>query len=154
MISQTPLIRMSKEFRTKVVKIWIMRTDLSASQGAIRLTEVAVKHGFIRRDKPVFGTTLTSWTIGTVETPLWAAKAALLMLLESEWVPSNDEEWAGFATIFLTMSKSLQLADLLILLPERVASRTEVTGWLCAAIEEMERFNVVKWYERNLGKIT
>ncbi|CCW28949.1 hypothetical protein ABLA30_22270 [Xenorhabdus nematophila] len=153
MISQTPLIIMSRSFRAKVVKICIMRTDLSAAQGAIRLTEVAVRNDFIRRDKPVLGTTLTSWTMGSVETPLWAAKAALSILLESEWIPSSDEEWAGFATIFLTMSKSTELADLLILLPQRVASHAAVTGWLCAAIEEMERFNAVKWYEKKLGKL-
>ncbi|MBC8947020.1 hypothetical protein [Xenorhabdus indica] len=153
MISQTPLITMSKSFRAKVVKIWIMRTDLSAAQGAIRLTEIAVKHGFIRRDKPVLGTTLTSWTMGKVETPLWAAKAALSMLLESEWIPSNDEEWAGFATIFLAMNKSTQLADLLMLLPQRLTSHAALTGWLCAAIEEMERFNIVKWYEKKLGTL-
>ncbi|MBD1225979.1 hypothetical protein [Xenorhabdus griffiniae] len=152
MINQTPLITMSRSFRAKVVKIWIMGTDLSAAQGAMRLTEVAVTNGFIRRDKSVLGTTLTSWNIGKVETPLWAAKAALSMLLESEWMPSNDEEWAGFATLFLTMNKSTQLADLLMLLPQRLASHVAVTGWLCAAIEEMERFNVVKWYEKKLGK--
>ncbi|AOM41000.1 hypothetical protein [Xenorhabdus hominickii] len=153
MISQTPLVLMSSSFRAKVVKIWIMRTNLSAAQGAELLTSVAVNNGFIRRDKPVFGATLTSWTMGKVETPLWAAKAALLMLLESEWMPSNDEEWSGFATIFLTMSKSTQLTDLLIQLPQHIADHIAVTGWLCAAIEEMERFNIVKWYEKKLGKL-
>ncbi|WP_445493969.1 hypothetical protein [Photorhabdus sp. SF281] len=154
MIIQTPLITMSKTFRAKVVKMWIMGTDLSAAQGAAQLTKVAVENGLIGRDKPVFGAPFTSWTMRKVETPLWAAKVVLLMLLESKWMPSNDEEWAGLATIFLTMSKSTQLADLLVQLPQHISSHVAITGWLCAAIEELERFNIVKWHEKKLGKST
>ncbi|MEQ1966205.1 hypothetical protein ABLA30_03955 [Xenorhabdus nematophila] len=148
MMIKTPLIMMSSSFRAKIIKIWIIRTSLSAAQGAAQLNEVAVKHGFVRRDKPVFGTTLTSWTLGQQLPPLWATQAALQMLIESDWTPSNDEEWAGFATIFLTMSKSTQLADLINELPLRFASHVATSGWLCAAIEENERYKVFKQYEK------
>ncbi|MDE1475908.1 hypothetical protein [Xenorhabdus bovienii] len=122
MVNQTPLITMSSSFRAKVVKLWIIGTNLSAAQGVKRLNEVANENDFVRRDKPVPGTTLTSWTMGKISTPLWAAQAALLMLIELEWIPENDEEWAGFATIFLTMHKSMQLSDLLRALPPRFSS--------------------------------
>ncbi|MEQ1967924.1 hypothetical protein ABLA30_13025 [Xenorhabdus nematophila] len=152
MNNQTPFVLMANAFRARVVKIWIIRTDLSAAQGAEKLTKTAVEHGFIRRDKPVFGTTLTSWTKGEIDTPLWAAKAALLLLIESGWIPDNDEEWAGFAAIFFAMQKTKELKELLDKLPIAFSSHVAISGWLCAAIEEQERFKAVKQYEIKWGK--
>lgn len=138
----TPFTQMSGAFRARVVKTWHMSTELSPANAAVRLNDIAVESGFVRRTKPVPGTALTEWGKSGV-TPLWAALAALVLLLASGWRPESEEEWAGFSSLYIQLCKTKELAALLDGLPASV-DRPCATGWICAAIEEDERYRLTK----------
>lgn len=138
----TPFTQMSGAFRARVVKTWHMSTEHSPAEAAAHLNDIAVDNGFVRRLKPVPGTALAEWGKSGI-TPLWAALAALVLLLKSGWRPVAEEEWAGFAALYIQLCKSKELASLLAGLPATI-DRAMATGWLCAAIEEDERYRLTK----------
>lgn len=138
----TPFTQLSGAFRARVVKTWHMSSEHSPSVAAGVLNDLAVESGFVRRLKPVPGSALAEWGKSGV-TPLWAALAALSLLLQDKWQPGSDEEWAGFAALYIQLRKSKELPELLAGLPETINSPV-ASGWLCAAIEEDERYRLAK----------
>lgn len=138
----TPFSQLSGAFRARVVKTWHMSSDHSPAEAAEVLNDLAVESGFVRRLKPVPGAALAEWGKSGI-TPLWAALAALSLLLSNKWQPDTDEEWAGFAALYIQLKKSKELDALLASLPESI-SIPIATGWLCAAIEEDERYRLAK----------
>ncbi|MDB6375015.1 hypothetical protein [Photorhabdus bodei] len=138
----TPFSVLSGAFRARLVKTLIMSTDLSASAGAALLNSVALENGFIRREKPVPASALAEWSKEN-STPLWAALAALTLLLNKGWVPISNEEWAGFASLFIKRQKSKDLDELLDVLPAQF-DKSIAAGWISAAIEENKCYKVTK----------
>ncbi|MCW7764562.1 hypothetical protein [Photorhabdus luminescens] len=141
-MTNTPFSMLSCAFRARLVKTWIMSSGLSAVTGAELIHKVALENGFIRREKPVPGSALAEWS-KKQSTPLWAALAALMLLLEKGWFPLNNEEWAGFASLFIKMQKSKNLDELLDALPEKF-DKLIAAGWISAAIEEDECYKIIK----------
>lgn len=138
----TPFTQMSGAFRARIVKTWHISSEHSPAEAAARLNDIAVDNGFVRRLKPVPGTALAEWGKSGI-TPLWAALAALVLLLQNGWCPVADEEWAGFAALYIQLCKSKELTALLEGLPASI-DRPLATGWICAAIEEDERYRLTK----------
>lgn len=138
----TPFSQMSGAFRARIVKTWHMSTAHSPAEAAAVLNDTAVECDFVRRAKPVPGTALGEWGKSGV-TPLWAALAALTLLLKNDWVPADSEEWAGFSALYIQLSKSKELPDLIGRLPASF-DRAVSAGWLCAAIEEDERYRLTR----------
>ncbi|MBU9818611.1 hypothetical protein J1782_01735 [Rahnella sp. BCC 1045] len=141
-VKLTPFTQLSGAFRARIVKTWHISSDLSPAEAAAHLNDVAVEHSFVRRAKPVPGAALAEWGRSGV-TPLWAALAALVLLLKTGWRPASDEEWAGFAALYIQLCKSKELAVLTVELPASI-DQSLATGWLCAAIEEDERYLLTK----------
>lgn len=108
-----------------------------AETGVI-LVDFAVQKGLSERQLPIYGDTLRSW--GDENTaPLWACKAALLLLMQNGWEPRSNTEWAVFAYLFIRINQNKFLSDLLPLLPVHYESTT-AAGWLCAALEAQQNF--------------
>ncbi|HCA3439675.1 TPA: hypothetical protein MO340_004238 [Salmonella enterica subsp. salamae serovar 35:g,m,s,t:-] len=143
-MKQTPFTTLAGAFRAQIVKQWAMSSQLTSAEAMQKLTSFAVELQLVKRDAPVLGTTMASWakgvsSIGTKSvTPLWAAQAALLLMINAGWMPGNDQEWAGTASLFVTL-KGRQLESLLAALPT-AWSVPVATGWLVAAIEQDERY--------------
>lgn len=138
----TPFSQMSAAFRARIVKTWHMSTDHSSAEAATFLNDIAVENGFVRRAKPVPGSALGEWG-KTGITPLWAALAALVLLIQNGWQPATNEEWAGFSALYIQLRKSKELPALTDSLPASIAADI-AAGWLCAAIEEDERYRLTK----------
>ncbi|WP_042820430.1 hypothetical protein [Yersinia wautersii] len=141
-MTNTPFSELSRAFRARVVKTWIMSTDLSAAAGAEMLKDTGVKHDFVRRDNPVLGSSLAGWAKDG-HTPLWASQSALVLLLEKNWSPVSHEDWAGFAAIFIKIHRDADFETLLDSVPASI-DRDIAAGWLSAAIEEDARYKVSK----------
>ncbi|CAI2536097.1 hypothetical protein [Serratia ficaria] len=141
-MSKSPFSVLSGAFRARVVKTWSMSIDSTQAEAAVILTEEALKQGYIRRDKPVKGTTLAEWS-KEQSTPLWAALAAISLLLQQQWTPKTHEEWAGFASLYIKMNKSTELDTLLDGLPVQI-DPVIVAGWLCAAVEDDLCYRAIK----------
>lgn len=138
----TPFSQMSGVFRARIVKTWHMASTHSPAAAAEILNDVAVDMGFVRRAKPVPGSALGEWGKSGV-TPLWAALAAFVLLLKNGWQPANNEEWAGFAALYIQLNKTKELSALLVELPDSF-DQEKAAGWVCAAIEEDERYRLAK----------
>lgn len=138
----TPFSQMSGIFRARIVKTWHMSSDHSSTTAAAYLNDIAVNSGFVRRAKPVSGSALGEWS-KTGITPLWAALAALVLLIQNGWKPATNEEWAGFSALYIQLRKSKDLAILTDTLPATITAE-HAAGWLCAAIEEDERYRLTK----------
>ncbi|CNL76097.1 MULTISPECIES: hypothetical protein [Yersinia] len=141
-MTNTPFSELSRAFRARVVKTWIMSTDFSAAVGAEVLKDTGVKHDFVRRENPVLGSSLAGWAKDG-HTPLWASQSALMLLLEKNWIPVSHEDWAGFAAIFIKIHRDAELGALLDSVPASI-DRDIAAGWLSAAIEEDARYKVSK----------
>lgn len=138
----TPFSQMSGAFRARIVKTWHMSSDHSSTEAAARLNDIAVENGFVRRAKPVPGSALGEWG-KTGVTPLWAALAALVLLIKNGWQPVTNEEWAGFSALYIQLRKSKDLVVLTDTLPASITADL-AAGWLCAAIEEDERYRLTR----------
>lgn len=138
----TPFSKLAGAFRARIVKTWLMKTEYSPAVAAGVLNETAVNNKYVRRASPVPGAALGEWGKSGV-TPLWAAQASLTLLLDMGWTPGSEEEWAGFAAIYLQSHKSEEFESLISSLPENIDHQM-AAGWLAAAIEEDLRFRQSK----------
>lgn len=138
----TPFSTLSGAFRARIVKTWAMTTEFSPAEASAVLNEIAIKQGYRRQAEPVPGSALAEWG-KTGNTPLWAAQAALDLLLNDSWVPLSDEEWAGLAAIYITGHKNAEFETLVDSLPASVDKRI-AAGWFAAAIEENLRYKLTK----------
>lgn len=151
-MKQTPFTTLAGAFRAHVVKQWVMNSGYSAADAMKVMTEYAVNNNLVKRDTPVPGSNVVSWATGTTvegrksTTPLWAAQAALLQLIEDGWVPESREEWAGAASLLLTLN-AVKL-DVLLEKKPTAWPLDVATGWFVAAIEENERYQVSKKLEK------
>lgn len=138
----TPFSTLSGAFRARIVKTWSMKTELSPALASAVLNQIAIEHGYRRQVEPVPGSALAEWG-KTGNTPLWAAQAALVLLLNDNWLPITDEEWAGFAAIYITGHKDAEFETLVNSLPVNIDKKI-AAGWLAAAIEENLRYKLTK----------
>ncbi|WP_455865331.1 hypothetical protein [Pantoea agglomerans] len=134
----TPFTEMATVFRTRIVKQWAMKQDDAASSSACFLTEHARRTGLIKRERSITGSAMAEWG-RRQETPLWAALAAFDLEITSGWRPHSNEEWAGFASLYLKIKKTTELDSLLEGLPEGMDG-TIAAGWLAAAVEEDQHY--------------
>ncbi|CNI65996.1 hypothetical protein AB8896_21135 [Yersinia enterocolitica] len=141
-MTNTPFSELSRAFRARVVKTWIMSTEFSAAVGAEVLKDAGVKHDFVRRENPVLGSSLAGWAKDG-HTPLWASQSALVLLLENNWTPVSHEDWAGFSSIFIKIHRDAEFGILLDSVPTSI-DKDVAAGWLSAAIEEDARYRVSK----------
>lgn len=134
-MKSTPFTEMATEFRGHIVRLWVFQNQGTQSENAAVLTEAAIRLGLITRTRPVPGTALGSWFSAPDTTPLWAAQAALALMLNNRWLPKSSLEWCGMCALIFRAHRKLPLEELVALIPEHIDSQI-ATGWFVAAIEE------------------
>lgn len=151
-MKQTPFTTLAGAFRAQVVKQWVMASGHSAADAMKVLTDYAVGKNLVKRDTAMPGSNVASWSTGLTNdghqsiTPRWAAQAALLLLIEGNWEPASQSDWAGASSLLVT----LYTAKLDLLLEHKPPTwpLDVATGWFVAAIEENERYQVSKKLEK------
>jgi hypothetical protein len=142
-MKSTPFSLMATKFRGQIVKSWSLLQAGTQTEKAAVLTAAAIRLGFITRTRPVPGAALADWATSVDGTPFWAAQTALMLMLETGWVPESNLDWCGMAAILFKTNKMNQLEQLIDLLPERIDKRI-ASGWLTAAIEEDAHFRAAR----------
>lgn len=104
-------------FRSGIMKQWSLKSGLSPALAADAITESAKMAGLLHSDKKIHGTTFTAWCRGK-SPPLWAAQAALLLLLRKGWVPVDKHELAGFTAMLIGLKPDITLDGILGYLTE------------------------------------
>lgn len=131
----TPFTDMAWLFRGHIVKQWSLALQGSPFQVSASLTEAVVRFGYVTCFRPAPGTSFGEWALRPEKIPLWAAQAALRLMLESGWTPISSMEWCGIAALFFKANKQCSLNELLTKLPTSI-DRLIAAGWLAAAVEE------------------
>jgi hypothetical protein len=134
-MKQTPFSMMAMNFRGHIVKLWARQYSGSAAEAAAKLTQEAINEGYIIRTRPVPGTALADWSVSPQSTPLWAAQAALALMINAGWRPVSDDDWCGMSALLYKSCKELSLQQLIDQLPDGLEKRI-AAGWFAAAIEE------------------
>lgn len=106
------------------------------------LNDFAIRQGLIERIPHLYGETIKEWSIKN-NAPLWACKAALMLLVQDGWLPVSLEDWAVFAYIWIRINPETPVNILVSQLPETF-EKTACTGWLCAAKESQQVFQMGK----------
>jgi hypothetical protein len=141
--TKTPFAQLAEEFLPRIVKTWVMTTELTSAQAADVLVDTAIKNGFLQdRGRPLTGAAINEWGIKN-NTPRWGMQAAMSMLLENGWMPKEHAEWAACASILTLTIKSKDCELLLSLLPPTF-DRDVAAGWLYAALENDAHYRTRK----------
>lgn len=134
--------RLALPNRSNILNEFTFRIDQQQEQtraaAAAVLTEFAINNGLVDRETMIYGETLRDWAENNTG-PLWACKAALLLLISDKWEPQTNTDWAVFSYLFIRIHDNKNLTELIGLAPDNYEVVT-LSGWLCAALEAQENY--------------
>jgi len=90
--------------RTKLIgkfKFLFNQLGYTDSGCAFELTQHAIKRGFIPERKPLDGSALDRMEHGTTKLPIWASKAMAELLLNNDYTPKSEAEYASLGWLWL-----------------------------------------------------
>lgn len=134
--------RLALPNRSNILAEYTFRNDdrhsITKAESAGALMSFAIQEGLIDRPSSIYGDTLRAWCDNNTG-PLWACKAALLLLIKDGWEPRSNTEWAIFSYLFIRIHEDKTLTELIPLAPNSYDVLT-LSGWLCAALESKENY--------------
>ena len=87
----------------KSYRFWIKGSETAKAN---KLLEVAKLKGYCDTSQEISGNKLKTW-VKSERAPIWAYKAAVELLLDTEYLPRTNSETKAFAFIFSGLNKEI-----------------------------------------------
>ncbi|SON51474.1 hypothetical protein [Vibrio tapetis] len=94
------LARVVNTHRAKLIKLYSLNFEGSATQAIEQITTRAVERAYVSHRPPPPGEVMKAWVIES-RAPQWACRATFDLLIELNWLPNTDIEKAIAARFLL-----------------------------------------------------
>ncbi|WP_027967597.1 hypothetical protein [Halomonas halocynthiae] len=128
-----------------ILSRWLEQGRGDADQLALILAETARVAGLGHPEFTPDGATLTRWSQGSEDVPLWAAKTAVFLLIQmpARPQPDNNDEACGWAYCWLRNRHHANLHEALQALPEHLRQQPTLRAAMADAWQDHQGLRLI-----------